>query len=161
MNSAIVSALSALAGSALGAISPITSSFLIQRGQAQRDLFYRELELRQHIYAEFIQSGATLYAQATTTSLENVDGVVILYALIGRMRLIASEPVIAAAEEFARCVIARYGEPNLTLEGLRDAAFASQVDPLYAFSSRCREEIKTLFSAYGSPSFGSPILAGR
>jgi len=43
MNNALISAVAALSGSALGGITPIISNYLIQRGLTQRELLNREL----------------------------------------------------------------------------------------------------------------------
>jgi hypothetical protein len=69
---------------------------------------------------------------------------VALYALIGRIRLFASDPIIEAAEQFAMLMTQRFGEPAMTLEDLRSAALTQHVDPLNEFSSRCREELRLL-----------------
>jgi hypothetical protein len=144
MNSPEMSTLAALAGSAIGSMASILSSHLSQRGTTQRELLSRELTERQNLYAEFIRFAATVYVQATTSSLDKSDDLVLLYALVGRIRLLASEPVIKSAESFAQMVTKRYGEQNLSLEALRQATLTPHVDPLYDFSTRCREEIRQL-----------------
>ena len=144
MSGAELSAVAALTGSALGGIAPIISNQLVQRGLIRRELLNRELGERQKLYAEFIQFAAKAYVQATTTDLERTDDLILLYALVGRIRLMGSSPVIQAAEDFVRLVTQRYGEQNLSLEDLREATLAPHVDPLYEFSTRCREEIRHL-----------------
>jgi hypothetical protein len=66
MNGAVVSALAALGGSALGGITPLISNYLIQRGMTARELLSRDLVSRQTLYADFIQFGTKLYVSATT-----------------------------------------------------------------------------------------------
>jgi hypothetical protein len=142
MNGAELGALSALAGSALGGITPLLSNYFIQRGQTQRELLSRALADRQTLYSEFIQFATKVYVDATTRHLESMDDLIALYALVSRIRLFASNPVIEAAEEFAMRVTKRYGEEDLSLEDLRAATLTPHVDPLNVFSSRCREEIR-------------------
>jgi len=145
MNGAGISALAAIGGSALGGLTPLISNYLIQRSLTEREMLSRELNLRQSLYAEFIQFGTKLYASARTKQLDDVDDTVALYALVSRMRLFASLPVIEAAEKFAAEVMKRYGEKNLSIEDLKSVALApDHFDPLYDFSSRCREELRTL-----------------
>ena len=110
MNSAEMSTLAALTGSALGGITPIISNTLIQRSLTKRELLSKELSQRQDLYSEFIRFAATVYVQATTSRLDKVDDLIVLYAFVGRIRLLASEPVIKAAEDFAQLVTRRYGE---------------------------------------------------
>ena len=142
MEPAIAGALAALAGSAIGAIAPVTSNYLIQRGQTQRELVARTLGLRQTLYSDFIKAGAKLYAVASLSSLDQLDEVIDLYALIGRMRLVASTPVVEAADQFVRLIVRRFGEANMTVEDFRAAALESHADPLKDFSSKCREEMQ-------------------
>jgi hypothetical protein len=144
MDAALISALAALAGSALGGITPILSNYLIQRGLTERELLGRELASRQTLYSDFIQFGTKIYVSATTKELDDTNELVALYALIGRIRLFASDPIIEAAEQFAMLMTQRFGEPAMTLEDLRSAALTQHVDPLNEFSSRCREELRLL-----------------
>jgi hypothetical protein len=144
MNGAVVSALAALGGSALGGITPLISNYLIQRGMTTRELLSRELVSRQSLYSDFIQFGTKLYVSATTKQLDDADEMIVLYALISRIRLFASEPVIDAAEQFATQMTGRFGEAAMTLEALRNATLTHHVDPLNLFSSRCREELRSL-----------------
>jgi hypothetical protein len=142
MNAAELSALAALGGSALGGITPLVSNYFIQRGLTQRELLSRELAERQTLYSEFIQYATKVYVSAATRQLEDLDELVVLYALVSRIRLFASNPVIEAAEEFATRVTKRYGEKDLSMEDLRNATLTPHADPLNVFSTRCREEMR-------------------
>jgi hypothetical protein len=145
MDGAVISALAALAGSALGGITPVMSNYLVQRGLTERELLSRELASRQTIYSEFIEFGTKVYVSATTKESDDANELVVLYSLIGRIRLFASEPVIQAAEQFALQMTQRFGEPAMTIEALRNATLTHHVDPLNVFSSHCREELRSLF----------------
>ena len=144
MNGAEISAIAALSGSALGGLTPITGNYLVQRGLTEREMLERELGARQSLYSDFIQFATKIYVDATTKDLEDADDLVALYALISRIRLIASMPVIEAAEEFAANVTKRYGEKAIPFEVLKNATLSSHIDPLNAFSSRCRDELRSL-----------------
>jgi len=143
MNAASLSALAALGGSALGGITPLISNYLIQRGLTKRELLNREIADRQTLYADFIQFATKVYVDATTKNLDDTGDLVALYALVSRIRLFASEPVISAAEQFAAKVTRRYGEASLSLEDLRNATIAPHVDPLHDFSTLCRQEMRS------------------
>jgi hypothetical protein len=144
MNDALISAVAALSGSALGGLTPIVSNYLIQRGLTQRELLTRELAERQSMYSEFIRFGTTLYVRAITNEPqhENLDDLVALYALVGRIRLYASGAVFKAAEDFAALVTEKYGNEAIPMEVLRSAAVKSRVNPLSAFSIECRKELE-------------------
>jgi hypothetical protein len=54
------------------------------------------------------------------------------------------DSVVDAAEEIVRNIVQRYGEINVTLEDLRDAALAAKADPLKRFSTTCRKDLQRL-----------------
>jgi hypothetical protein len=107
---------------------------------------------RQNLYAEFIRFGTTLYVTATTKEPqdENLDDLVKLYALIGRIRLYASATVIEAAQDFGALVTEKYGSAAVTIEDLRSATLKPHVDPLRPFSIQCRKELEEIFHHYYS-----------
>ena len=140
MEAAALSALAAIGGSAFGGLTPLVSNYLIQRGLTKRELLSRQLAERQSLYSEFIQFATKVYVSATTKQLDDMDDLIALYALVGRIRLVASNPVTEAAEDFARRVTKRYGEKDLSFKDLRNATLGPHVDPLNQFSTRCREE---------------------
>ncbi|HEY1760606.1 MAG TPA: hypothetical protein VGG72_34845 [Bryobacteraceae bacterium] len=144
MNEALISAVAALTGSALGGITPIISNYLVQRGLTERELFTRQLAERQELYSEFIRFGAKVYVSATTQEPkdENFDDLTALYALVSRIRLYASPPVIEAAQDFASLVTEEYGRPAISIEALRSAALNQHVNPLSKFSIQCRQELE-------------------
>jgi hypothetical protein len=144
MDGAVIGAMAALGGSALGGITPLISNYLIQRGMTEREMLSRELVSRQTLYSDFIQFGTKLYVSASTKQLDDIDELVALYALISRIRLFASEPVIEAAEQFAMQMTERFGEAAMTIEALRSETLTHHADPLNVFSSRCREELRLL-----------------
>ena len=149
MNGAVISALAALGGSAFGGITPLISNYLIQRGMTAREMLSRELVARQTLYSDFIQFGTKLYVSATTKQLDDANEMIALYALISRIRLFASEPVIDAAEQFATQMTERFGEAAMTLEAFRKATLTHHVDPLNVFSGCCREELRSLLRQRG------------
>jgi hypothetical protein len=152
MNEAVISAVAALTGSALGGLTPIISNYLIQRGLTQRELLTHELVERQNLYAEFIRFGTALYVSATTKEPqdENLDDLVKLYALVGRIRLYASAPVIKAAQDFAAVVTEKSASAAVSIEELRSATLKPHVDPLHPFSVQCRKELEEIFHHYYS-----------
>ena len=73
----------------------------------------------------------------------DVSKLVRLYALISRMRVLSSLPIIEHAERVVRTIIDTYLAPKMTVrevsEMLNTSAF---VDPLRDFSDACREELQ-------------------
>jgi len=144
VNQAIISAMAALGGSSVGALAPILSNFILQRSVTQRDLLNRQISQRETLYSDFINEASRIYAKSVTRDLEDMDELVTLYAFVSRIRLMATEPVVHAAEAFVRRIVSRYGEPNLTVEQLRSAALAAKGEPLDIFSMACRKELRAI-----------------
>ena len=67
-----------------------------------------------------------------------------MYALIGIMRILSSDAVIAKAEAVARMIIDTYFSPNKTFPELRQLMDSHPMDPLREFSEVCREELAAL-----------------
>src|SRR5580658_1874988 len=105
MDSTLTSVLAALGGSIIGASTPVFSNFILQRSLTQRELTNREIAQREDLYSEFIRQGTACYAKALSQSLENIDDVVAMYALVNRIRLFASDNVLEAADAFVRDLV--------------------------------------------------------
>jgi hypothetical protein len=142
MNPATINILAALGGTAVGSLAPVLSNYVLQRSVTQRDLLNRQLGQREVLYSDFIKEASRLYADAIIHELDDLNGLVSLYALVSRIRLLASEPVVRAAEEFVKLIVQHYGDPNLTVEQMRTAVLSQKTDPLDIFSSACRKELR-------------------
>ena len=67
-----------------------------------------------------------------------------LYALTNRVRLTASQPVLAEAEHLLSRITDQYFSRNLTVEEMRQLAHSEDADPLKAFGEACRVELKSI-----------------
>jgi hypothetical protein len=146
MDSTLTSVLAALGGSVVGATSPVVSNFVLQRSQTQRELTNREIGQREELYSEFIRHGTSCYAKALSQSLENLDEIVAMYALVNRIRLFASRSVLEAAEAFVKKLVATYGETNMTIEQIKLVALEQHADPLNDFALKCRAELREVYT---------------
>jgi hypothetical protein len=145
MDSTLTSVLAALSGSIIGASTPVLSNFVLQRSQTQRELTNREIAQREELYSEFIRHGTTCYAKALSQSLENIDEIVAMYALVNRIRLFASRSVLEAAEAFVKKLVETYGEKNMTIDQIKSVALEQHVDPLNDFALKCRSELREVY----------------
>jgi hypothetical protein len=143
MNTAVITALAAVGGSCAGALGPVLTSFVIQRGTDRRSSVDRTIAQRQLLYSDFIRESSALYAKSLTSQLENLDGLVSLSALLGRIQLLASDVVVAEAELYVMAIVKQFGEPNITIEDVRKAAPLA-VRPSHGFSLACRKELLDL-----------------
>jgi hypothetical protein len=144
MNPAIISALAALGGSSVGALAPVLSNFILERSVTRRELLNRQITQRETLYSDFINEASRIYAKSVTRNLDGTDELVSLYALVSRIRLMATEPVVHEAETFVKLIVTRFGEPNLTFEQMRAAALSTQGEPLDRFSLACRTELRSI-----------------
>jgi hypothetical protein len=146
MDNTLTSVLAALGGSVIGASTPVLSNFVLQRSQTQRELTNREIAQREELYSEFIRLGTGCYAKALSQSLENIDEIVAMYALVNRIRLFACRSVLEAAEAFVKKLVAKYGEKNMTIEQIKSVALEQHADPLNDFALKCRSELHQVYA---------------
>jgi hypothetical protein len=145
MDNTLTSVLAALGGSVIGASTPVLSNFVLQRSVTQRELTNREIAQREGLYSEFIQQGTLYYAKALSQSLDNLDEIVAMYAMVNRIRLFASESVLEAAEAFVKKLVERFGEKNMSIDQMRSIALERHADPLNDFALKCRAELREVY----------------
>ena len=134
METALISALAALAGSAIGSLAPVLSNVILQRSATQREFLVKSVMTREALYADFIDQ------EVATVSREAVR----VYALIGRMKLVSSTDVVTEAETLVRGITANFAQKNLSLMELRRHALTDGVSPMAAFSAACRVELSNI-----------------
>jgi hypothetical protein len=144
VNVAALSALSALAGSAIGGLTSFLSSWLSQSAQLKAQLFLRDKSGRQKLYRSFVEEASRLYIDALTHDTPDLSKTVTLYALISRMRVLSSPRVVAEVDKIARLIVDSYPEPNRTFTELRQMMNVNAFDPLRGFAESCREELQAL-----------------
>src|SRR4249920_1403365 len=98
MDTHVITALAATGGSLVGAVATVGATWITQNKQTVRELIQARLREREALYGEFITEASRLAVDAVSHSLETLEKLVILYGIIGRIRLVASEKVLAEAE---------------------------------------------------------------
>jgi hypothetical protein len=144
MDAAYLSALSALSGSAIGALASLTSTWLTQRYQDRSQRLTQERARRERIFGELIEQASQLYADALShTPLEDPARLVPLYATLGKLRLFASEHTIAAADAVMARIVETYYSPNLDFTARPSPQVqVGDFDILRAFTEACRAELR-------------------
>ena len=140
MNGAYFSAFAALAGSAIGALGGVVTTWITLNGQQRARRFARELSRKENLYAEFIEESSKLYTDALTHKLDDLSKLIPLYALISKLRLFASDNVISKAEEVMWRIIQTYEQPEHDVHTLVKRE-QRDLDVLRAFSEACRRDI--------------------
>jgi hypothetical protein len=144
MDSAIVSAMAGVLGSLVGASAAVATAWITQKTQSKRELIQEEMRRREALYGEFVAECAKLLIDAFTHTLDKPDTLLALYALINRIRLCASQPVLREAERLLTRVAEQYSSRNLTLEEMRALTRSEGADPLKSFGEACRVELKSI-----------------
>ncbi len=144
MDTSVVTALAALAGAAIGGLTSVATTLLIQRVQAREQRLTHYQLRRQDLYREFIEQASSLYIHALQNDKPDISGLMGLYAEVSRMRVLSSKPVVDSADQILKRIINSYLEPNKTFPELRQMAHSGLIDPLRHFSEACRSEAKSL-----------------
>ena len=148
MNAAYFSAFAALAGSAVGGLTMLASSWLSQNAQARAEQLAHNKARREELYKDFIEEAVQLYTDALGHNQAEVGKFVKLFALIARMRVLSSSKVIEAAESVVSTIIETYQAPNKTFRDLRGILNSDAIDPFHTFGESCRDELRSSSSLF-------------
>jgi hypothetical protein len=143
MNSAMITALAAIAGSLVGALGSAVGTWITARHQDRRDLLGKQIARREALYSDFIGESARLLVDAMQHNASDLQKLLPVFALLSRIRLSSSELVLQKAEDVIKTIVSTYPQPNLTPEQIESQAVDGH-DPLREFSDTCRGELDTL-----------------
>jgi hypothetical protein len=141
MDTAYISALAALAGSAIGGLTSLAASWLTQHVQFSAQERASNLSRREDLYKSFIEEASRLYADAFAHDQAEVSNLVNLYALVSRMRVLSSPRIVENADKVVRVIIETYLAPNRSFRDVREILDNDAMNPLRDFSNACREEL--------------------
>jgi hypothetical protein len=147
MNASAISALAALTGAAIGGFTSIIASLLAQKYQARAQWIVQERLRRQELYKEFIEEASKCHVDALQHDKADIPSLVILYATIGRMRIVSSPKVVDSADAVGRKILDAYLQPNKDFLALREMVNAGAIDLLDDFTEASREELESLRAA--------------
>ena len=142
MEAAYISTVAALAGSAIGALASFATTWVTQYSQTRATLRLQDRARREALYGEFIREASKLFADAFEHELDDPAKLVQLYAIVSTLRLFGQPQTIKEAERVMNQIGATYFAPNKELRLFADITPSGELDPLYAFSNACREELK-------------------
>ena len=129
MDRALLSALAALLGSLVGASATIATAWLTQRTQGRRSSVEAEIRKREALYGEFIEEGSKVLIESIDHTLDDPERLYSLYAVLNRIRLVASDEVLAAADRAATQIIELFFRPNLSSEEMRQLVLTRPNNP--------------------------------
>jgi hypothetical protein len=136
-------AFAALAGSIVGSLSTVVAAWITQRHQDRRDRLAKKIARREALYSDFIVEGARSLIDALEHNISDPQKLIPVYALLSRIRLSSSAPVLKAAEDLLKTILATYSEPNLTAAQIQSRA-ENGADPMRMFGDTCRLELESL-----------------
>ena len=146
MDASVISALAALAGTAVGGMTNVIANLLTHRIQARAQSLQHEKNRRQILYRDFIEEASKCYIDALQHDEADVPGLVGLYAKLSRMRVLSSQKVVDSADSITQKILDVYLEPDKSFIELRDMAKSGTIDLLRDFSATCREEFEEMES---------------
>jgi hypothetical protein len=142
MDVAYLSALSALAGSAIGGLTSTLTTWMTQRAQARATQLVHEISRRQDLYRDFIAAASKSYGDALVSSEPQLPALVDLYSMISRMRILSEPRTVSCADNIMGIIIDAYYSQNQSVRELRDLIKSGvSIDPLKEFSEAAREEL--------------------
>jgi hypothetical protein len=147
MDTAIVSAMAAIFGSLVGGSATVATAWVTQKTLSKRELVGAEIRHREMLYEEFIREGSKLVVDSFMRELDKPETLLSVYELLNRIRLSASDAVLAEAERVLRHITEQYFAPNLSVEDMRVLVQSGSADPLKTFGEACRVELKSMRAA--------------
>jgi hypothetical protein len=143
MDTATISALSALAGTAIGGLTSGLTALLNSQAQARTEQIARDLSRREDLVRDFIVAASKTYGQAIVSNEPELPELVGLYSMISRMRVLGMARSVDRAEKVMTAITDTYYAPNRTLRELHVMVKngTAIVDPLREFSEVARSEL--------------------
>jgi hypothetical protein len=147
-DTAIVTGLTGIFGSLLGGSASVATAWVTQKTSNKRKEFRAELTRRETLYSQFINECSARALDSFENALDKSERLLSIYSLLNRIRLCASDAVLAAAEGALAAIAEQYFRPNLTLEQLRALIRnGASADPLKSFAEACRAELPSMQTA--------------
>jgi hypothetical protein len=140
MNAAYISALAALGGSIVGALTSFVTTWLTLNSQERANRAARELTRRETLYGQFIEEAAKLYTDALMNQQTDAKKFIDLYSLASKLRLFASPEVLGKAEQVMTQIIEIYENPKKDFHWAISSQDPRNMDILRTFSETCRRE---------------------
>src|SRR5262249_3802798 len=142
MEGAYVTAMAALGGAAVGGFTSFVTSWTTLRTQMKAEGRASSKSRRRKLYNLFINQASTMYGDALINDKPGLAGLVDLHALVSRMRIISSTPVIETAVRVVRIITETYSQPNRSPLEIEVMIENGSIDLLRGFSEACRAELE-------------------
>jgi hypothetical protein len=123
----------------LGGLVCAAVIYFLQRRQLKAKHIMRELYRREDVYSRFIEQTSEIWMDAFETPRDpgNIIG---LWALVGRIRLASTQPVLQAAEGVMDFLLETCQRPPADVREQIGQAPRECMAPLTVFTAACRAE---------------------
>ena len=143
MDTAYISAISALAGSVIGGLTTGFTTWVSQRSQARAGMVAHNLARREDLVRDFILAASKTYGDAIINSDPKMPELIDLYAMISRMRVLSMPKTVACGDIVMQSIVETYFAPNRTVADIRELVKTGHgIDPLKDFAEAAREELR-------------------
>jgi len=140
-------AIAAVLGSLVVGCATVATAWISQRTLTKRELIGADIRTRETLYGEFIHECSKLLIDSFVRTLDKPETLLSIYELLNRIRICASDAVLAEAEKVLRTITEQYFAPNLSIDELHTLVRSQNADPLQSFGEACRVELKTMRAA--------------
>ena len=147
MDATIVSAMAGVFGSLVGGSATVATTWITQKTLSKRELIGAEIRQREALYGEFIRECSKLVMDSLVRTLDKPETLLSMYELLNRIRVSASDAVLAEADHVLRQITEQYFSTNLSVEEMRALVQSGSADPLQSFGEACRVELKSMRAA--------------
>jgi len=142
MDGAYLTAMAALGGAAVGGFTSFATSWTTLRTQMKAEGNASSKNRRRKVYTLFINQASKMYGDSLIHDTPDLAGLIELHALVNRIRIISSAPVIENAVKVVRVITETYSQPNRSPIEIEAMIQDGSVDLLSRFSEACRAELE-------------------
>jgi hypothetical protein len=129
----------AVAGLVVGGLMCFAAVHVAQRRQVQANRIARDLDRREDTYSRFIDQASEMWLDAFETPHDPAN-LIGLTALVGKIRLSSTRPVLEAAETVMNFLLDTCQRPPKDVRRIVAEAPREFMAPLNAFTAACRLE---------------------
>ena len=129
----------ALTGAVLGGLTCTATTHLMERRQFHAERIVRDLDRREEVYSRFIDQASEMWLEAFETP-HDPGNLIGLCALVGRIRLVSTQPVLDAAEALLDFLLDTCQRAPMDVRELAVNAPREFMAPLTRFTAACRAE---------------------
>lgn len=141
MDPAYIPAISAMAGSLIGATASLGTAWLTQMYQDRNQRLVQESARREKLFGEFLEEASKRYGEALVSDITSPAALVDSYAIMGKLRLFASPDTLAAADQLLGVIAATYRSPPADLIQA-DLSHDKIHDIVREFTECCRADLR-------------------